>query len=152
MGPSPPHLVRGPAQRGWGAHRHTHLTHPCPALSLPSPPLLPPFCSEISSFGLCLSWFLDKLQLTERLPLLNTAANLFFLITFTLTRCINLPLATLALLTEHTGDRDSIGPVGMLGLLGLCAMQFYWWVLIMDKACLRLRGSSSKAAKAAKAS
>jgi hypothetical protein len=84
--------------------------------------------AEISSVFLCLMWFMRQLGRTGSPP--YNAAGVTFVLLFTATRIVHLPvmLATLAL--KHKKDLDALGR-GKWMMPLVQALQFYWYSKIL---------------------
>ena len=97
---------------------------------------------ELSSFFLAALWACDKGAVPLAAPP-HVLAQLGFLIVFTLTRVVNLPIALATVALVYPRDWDTIGILGQLSLLGIVLLQWYWFAKIVRRLVRTTGGAAS---------
>ncbi|RYG57566.1 hypothetical protein EON66_00050, partial [archaeon] len=83
---------------------------------------------ETSSIAFNIMWILRQLQLSHT-PAYNYA-TLAFVLLFTITRIVNLPVAMATVWTKFNEDLRELGHAKWL-LWGIVGLQFFWWFKIL---------------------
>jgi len=103
--------------------------------------------TEVTNLLFEAAWLLRVLGLRDSVAV--TVVEVLFVVTYLLTRVVNMPLSMWALV--QTGLFEQAGIVGNGVLLGLVLLQFYWFGIIMTKLLekLGLKAKPSKRDEAA---
>lgn len=83
---------------------------------------------ETSSIAFNIMWILRQLQLSHT-PAYNYA-TLAFVLLFTITRIVNLPVVMVTVWNKFSEDLNELGRAKWL-LWGIVGLQFYWWFKIL---------------------
>lgn len=103
------------------------------------------FVCELSSICFAVSYFCTKIAVWQNTPVHAGVEGAFFLL-FLVTRVVNLPAAAYGLLVLNPAEAAYLGRAGAASLLGLCAMQFWWFYRILLKLAAKLKPSEGTAA------
>ena len=109
---------------------------------------------ELSNFALAGLYACEKLGVSPAAPH-HILLQATFLVSFTLTRVVNLPLVLAAMAFAHPREWAAAGAIGQLCSMGILALQFYWFGKILNKLLRNVdaafRGKKTKAELAAEA-
>ena len=100
---------------------------------------------ELSSIFFAVSYFCTKITVWHGTPVHACVEGAFFLL-FLVTRVVNLPAAAYGLLVLNPAEAAYLGRAGAASLLGLCAMQFWWFYRILIKLAAKFRPKEDPAA------